>query len=183
MRSNPLPITSDGSSGLVRTIPTSTFSLYRQRSAQKTTGALWLADPTRTNSGRHTLVEDLLPADLVTGSTSVEVIAIDDYMEERGSVRVDLMKVDVEGYEAAVLRGSERCLSGPARPRALIVEVMPAAHRLLGETPQELFDLMGRFGYEARDLLNHSRPFSVASLDPSAALNVLFLSRVRPTSS
>lgn len=66
----------------------------------ETTGALWLADPTRTNSGRHTLVEDLLPGEMVTGSTSVEVIAIDDYMEERGSVRVDLMKVDVEGYEA-----------------------------------------------------------------------------------
>lgn len=42
---------------------------------------------------------------------------LDDILEERGIEKVDFMKVDVEGFEAAVFRGAERLLSGSEPPR------------------------------------------------------------------
>jgi len=58
-------------------------------------------------------------------TTTVEVVTLDRIFAGK---RVDILKVDVEGYEEMVLRGAATLLSESAlRPRAVFVEVHPYA--------------------------------------------------------
>jgi FkbM family methyltransferase len=47
----------------------------------------------------------------VGASEAVHVRTLDGFCEERGVGRIDLLKLDVEGHESAVLRGASRMLS------------------------------------------------------------------------
>jgi FkbM family methyltransferase len=49
------------------------------------------------------------------GRKKVPLLSLDDYCEARGIERVDVLKIDVEGYEAEVLRGARYLLAG--RPK------------------------------------------------------------------
>ena len=42
----------------------------------------------------------------------VAQVSLDDYCQFRGLTRVGLLKIDVEGFEAEVLRGAQRVLAG-----------------------------------------------------------------------
>lgn len=44
----------------------------------------------------------------------VEVVALDDEMARRGVARIDLLKIDAEGYDAFVLEGARRLLAARA---------------------------------------------------------------------
>jgi FkbM family methyltransferase len=67
--------------------------------------------------------------------------------------RVDVLKVDVEGFEDEVLRGARALLSDSARrPRAVFVEVHPFAWSRTGTTSAALLATLHGAGYEARHL-------------------------------
>lgn len=53
----------------------------------------------------------------------VRTVSLDDYVAERGIVRVDLLKIDVEGHEDAVLSGARSVMLGH-RP-AVLCECLP----------------------------------------------------------
>jgi len=55
------------------------------------------------------------------GNVLVDVVALDDYVRERGITRCDLLKIDVEGGEAAVACGMQFVLE-KLRPRWIICE-------------------------------------------------------------
>jgi FkbM family methyltransferase len=44
-------------------------------------------------------------------SIDAEIVTVDEYCDANGIERIDLLKMDVEGFEAVVLRGSQRMLS------------------------------------------------------------------------
>jgi hypothetical protein len=44
-------------------------------------------------------------------SIDVEIVTVDEYCDANGIERIDLLKMDVEGFEVVVLRGSQRMLS------------------------------------------------------------------------
>jgi FkbM family methyltransferase len=74
-------------------------------------------------------------------SQPVEAVSMDDYVEGRGLPRVDLIMVDAEGAEMAVLRGAARTLA-KFRP-ALLVEVNPVSLRRFGGASfRELADVL-----------------------------------------
>ena len=65
----------------------------------------------------------------------VDVVRLDDAVDGQ----IDLVKIDVEGYETAVLDGAQSLLK--RSPDAiLIVELNPAVLRHAGQTPQSLLD-------------------------------------------
>ena len=67
--------------------------------------------------------------------------------------RVDVLKVDVEGFEEEVLRGARALLSDPARrPRAMFVEVHPFAWERTGTTSDSLLATLQEVGYSAHHL-------------------------------
>jgi FkbM family methyltransferase len=45
------------------------------------------------------------------GDQTVPVMSLDTYCTENGIAHIDVLKVDVQGHEPAVLRGAERMLS------------------------------------------------------------------------
>jgi len=74
--------------------------------------------------------------DVDVRAVEVEMVRLDDWAKERG-IRVDFMKIDVEGFEWSVLQGMLDIL-GTMRP-GLMVEVQ-REHR-------EIFDLLTHKGY------------------------------------
>jgi FkbM family methyltransferase len=62
--------------------------------------------------------------------------------------RVGLLKVDVEGFEAKVMRGAERVLRDA---RAVLVEVHPPGMRLIGDDPDSLRVALSGFEIEELD--------------------------------
>jgi FkbM family methyltransferase len=81
---------------------------------------------------------------------TVEVITLDRAFSGR---RIDILKIDVEGYEEMVLRGADSLLHAPAlRPRAVFIEVHPYAWPIVGTTSESLLRLLNEAGYLAETI-------------------------------
>ena len=67
--------------------------------------------------------------------------------------RIDILKIDVEGFEEAVLKGGSELLSDRARgPRIIYIEVHPFAWREVKTTSETLLTLLTDYGYRIEDL-------------------------------
>ncbi len=72
---------------------------------------------------------------------------LDDFVAEQGIERVDAIKIDVEGAELAVIKGADKTLR--QHKPLLMVEIQEATLKAAGTTPQELFDTIVGYGYDA----------------------------------
>jgi FkbM family methyltransferase len=79
-------------------------------------------------------------------------LSLDDHLAETGVARVNLVKIDVDGAECAVLRGARRTL---ARHRPIVVmEWAPYLHEALGHDLRACVAPLAELGYrflDARD--------------------------------
>jgi FkbM family methyltransferase len=82
-------------------------------------------------------------------AVSYQVTTIDRICDEI-NIRPDLLKIDVEGYELNVLRGSERVLreDGPT----IFLELHPGLLANFGQTPAELLTFLAALGYRFHSL-------------------------------
>jgi FkbM family methyltransferase len=98
--------------------------------------SLYRPGPADTNRARASL----LPHGYLTGDAlTVPVVTVDEVC---GGERVALIKIDVEGHEAAVVRGAARTIERDAP--AVIFEY---AAELLGDDPQPAFGWLTERGY------------------------------------
>ena len=68
---------------------------------------------------------------------------------------IDVLKVDVEGFEENVLKGAEVLLSDNKRkPRVIFIEVHPYNWHLCGTTSDSLINRLNKSGYDVVDLKN-----------------------------
>jgi FkbM family methyltransferase len=79
------------------------------------------------------------------GETEVEVTTLDCVYAQHGLSRLDFVKIDVEGFEAHVLRGAHHCLR-TLHPM-LLVELMPRQLERTGSTAAEVAALLRDHGY------------------------------------
>jgi len=80
-------------------------------------------------------------------SMAVPMVSLDIQLAEKG---LDLLKIDVEGFEEIVLRGSRKLLGHSNRsPRAIYIEVHPYNWHLCGTTSQSLINEITKSGYQA----------------------------------
>ena len=52
-------------------------------------------------------------------NTIINVVSIDDFVNEHKIQRLDLIKIDVEGFEAEVIKGAAKTLAG-LKPRVFV---------------------------------------------------------------
>ncbi len=80
----------------------------------------------------------------------VDCITLDHHFAER---RLDVLKIDVEGYEEKVLSGATSLLRDEHRaPRAIYIEVHPYAWTEVGTTSDSLLSLLESCNYRALNL-------------------------------
>ena len=82
---------------------------------------------------------------VLTPSTPVSVNTLDAVVAQLNITRLDLMKIDVEGFEERVLRGGERTLRD-LRP-SILIEFHRRALGRAGSSPERLQELLGNAGY------------------------------------
>ncbi len=79
----------------------------------------------------------LYPNDLCDSSYEVEVDTVDAMLRDTGVERVDLIKIDVQGFEGHVLRGMRQTIRRPD-PLILLTEFWPFGLRSAGTSPEDL---------------------------------------------
>jgi FkbM family methyltransferase len=112
---------------------------------------------------------------LVT-TAGASVATLDGLMEQEGLSRLDLIKIDVDGFEARVLAGGARTL-GRCQP-VLVMELAPYVHAEAGGSFSELLGLLRACGYQAVEAGNgRPVPLEVADLErripAGASLNII----------
>lgn len=80
---------------------------------------------------------------------NVEVAALDDIDELKSTNRIDLIKIDVEGYEIFVLRGGRKFIE-KWKP-VLFVELAEINLRQQGHSALSLIEFIEGLGYEIKD--------------------------------
>ncbi len=115
-----------------------------------------IQDPNPANYGGG-YVRELGPENKAAGS-SISIRRIDDLVP--ADVRIDLVKIDIEGFEPFALRGMDRVLSRD-RP-AIVMEFNPPALRFSGaDAPERLLRHLNAHGYVCFEALSYSRGESV----------------------
>jgi len=116
--------------------------------------------------GRNSECNRITPADEDGASIRVETVTLDEYFAPFG-MRVDLIKIDAEGAEMAILEGARELL---ARNPDLIIltEYNPKLMRAFGTLPSKYLHELISYGFElvSVDEGNHHRePLSGDAID------------------
>jgi FkbM family methyltransferase len=101
--------------------------------------------PSPRNSGGDRLATDV-KSDYV--GPMITVTTLDDYIGEKGLQRVDLVKIDVEGFEMNVVRGAHATLQR-LHP-VLFIEISDGLLRRQGSSGSDLVAVLIALGYECR---------------------------------
>jgi FkbM family methyltransferase len=101
---------------------------------------------------RHLSVTPISRSNSVT-SIKVRVDTIDNFVNERG-IEPQVIKIDVEGYEYAVIEGAVKYLD--RRKPLLFLEVHPEMLLNYGKSQAELLNLLSDFGYRFFNSLGQS---------------------------
>ena len=121
------------------------------------------------NLGRHSLI-----ADSGLGSRLVPLIDLDRALEELGlgARPVVLLKIDVEGYEPAVIAGASRTLAHTA---AVVLEYSPERSSAGKLSTDEMIASLQRMGFSPYVLNGHGVPETLEAVQLRAAGRVLDL--------
>jgi FkbM family methyltransferase len=81
-------------------------------------------------------------------TTRVEVTTLDDLIDRCALPSVDLIKMDVQGYEGKVIGGMKRLFAGQ-RGLSVLTEFWPDGIRNAGDSPEEFLATFERAGFSA----------------------------------
>lgn len=99
------------------------------------------------NQINHEGLASLFPINEKNLATEMIALAVlDDVVAREATSRVDFIKIDVEGSEWAVLKGSQQILK-KYKP-ALMVELNDETAAMAGHKVSDMIDWLGAFGYE-----------------------------------
>lgn len=103
------------------------------------------------HSNLHNLVSPIKP-DETSSAVTIEVQCLDDFIREQGidPARVDLVRMDVEGWEAKILEGMRGLLRASAGLR-LFIEFHPGAIAgIPGHSLEQSLSLLDEYGFSIR---------------------------------
>lgn len=102
------------------------------------------------NIGWNTMVPGFMSQNTVKENLWITVTTLDHYVFEHNMERINLVKIDTEGYEFQVIKGFQHYLRSVAELPILVVEIAPAAYPLLNSSLAEFSDFMQELGYVAK---------------------------------
>lgn len=110
--------------------------------------------------GRNTRMNRILPEGLAAKypSAFIEVSTLDSEMNELNPPRIDLVKIDVEGYEYQVLLGAMNMIK-KLRP-ILVIKVIDTNLQVHKQSSKEPISLLLGLGYKTIDLKTQ-KPVSI----------------------
>jgi len=120
---------------------------------------------TSLDSGRHSLFLHDLPQ---RGNAAVETTTLDLFLEARDWPKIDLIKIDVEGAEVAVLDGMSQSLERFPGLK-IIIEFNPALLQSASVAPISFLDKLRSLGFQI-SVIDDSTGLSPVSADDSSAL-------------
>jgi len=85
--------------------------------------------------------------------------SIDDWNKNEKLKRIDLIKIDVDGFEIPVFRGSVETIR-KFKPK-IIMELAPYIHQENGYRFSELLEMIGEFGYRMETLRGQKLPLNM----------------------
>ena len=91
-----------------------------------------------------------------TDSLQVPAVAVDDLLAELGIAQVNLVKMDVQGFEGHVLRGMTRTITQSAS-LIVLMEFWPHGLRSAGFEPRQIFTDCERLGLQVFTLARDGR--------------------------
>ena len=110
-------------------------------------------------------------ASLVPGKEAAErrdvlVWRLDDYIFRSIPTpeRIRIIKIDVEGFEFAVLRGLNRFLAGTPNRPLIVCEIKPWEVPNLGATLSEFEQFMNKYDYRTYLITNEDNPVRLSAL-------------------
>jgi FkbM family methyltransferase len=87
-------------------------------------------------------------------TNSARAVPLDSLVREFDIERIDFIKLDIDGYECAMLRGARATLT-TLRP-VILIELAPSELDQHGSNIEELLDLLSAAGYALYDLASRS---------------------------
>lgn len=123
------------------------------------------------NAGWNTMVPGFMEIE-ASERIAVKVQRLDGYLEAKKIDSIDLIKIDVEGFELPVLRGTRAFFNKTAKKPPIICEVAPEAYFKLGSSLGDLKTLMEEYGYRSYNPISR-KPIDVTALERTT--DVLFL--------
>jgi FkbM family methyltransferase len=114
-------------------------------------------------------------------TVTCDVLTLENAFEKFGIYRAHLVKIDVEGYEVAVLKGAESLLMAD-RIDYIYAEVIPKALEEAGSSVDELSNFLNKAGYDSVLVKGTDQMFQIVGFDKAveaagARRNVLFRRR------
>lgn len=110
-------------------------------------------------SNSQGVLSDVLPDNhsptffLPGSGSAVDICVLDEVLERTQTEQVDLMKVDVEGFEGEVLRGAEKSIQA-GRIKAVLVEFNERWLRAAKTSSQEIHQWLTERNFTCKDLLH-----------------------------
>jgi FkbM family methyltransferase len=135
-----------------------------------TEGRAKLNAPTKENSGAASLLSTNMPDRFDARPVEVQVTSLDAYCRRHPFDRLDVIKIDCQGYELQVLEGGSNVLQG-FRPRLLLeydVDFLLAA----GASGTRLCSMLETWGYKAFKMHRGRRVPFIAEDKPGTVVNI-----------
>ncbi len=92
----------------------------------------------------------------------VEIMTLDDFLKFK---KVDFIRMDVEGYEKEILKGSEGALSEGNRPKYFFIEVHSELLHKKNSSARDILEFLRSHGYEIRKSFWRGSDLAVTSMD------------------
>ena len=99
------------------------------------------------NKGDNRLYRDNLLAE----NEEVQVLTLDGLCQQKGILSIDILKIDVQGFEGKVIEGSRKILNSSTRCH-LFFEFWPEGMQKAGSNPTEVIAMLKEIGFTLFEL-------------------------------